>query len=569
MEIVATSGMTEHGDFPYQNYSGVDDTEIASDSSFQRLTRELALWSSNVRAATQRGNMFDRMAYSPPNNVFDEIRTARIALEQDDVVSGVADITEAFAFQGMKWEAGDDDEADVFNQWAARVNLDGFLRRMWREEYAASQCVVAMIWDYQDFTVRTRKTKKKSDATNSRKRRKQFRLWAPTDLRILDSTKIVPVGFSPVGDEKLAWCATEAEVKRYTDVESGNVTDAGMLLFFSGKYTPSRAEEEELVRLGVDAKNLLLLNPEMVWRHTVTKPDYQRFADVRIKSLFGLLDMKRQLMNADRAHLVGAANYILLIRKGTDERPAVPEEIEHLKENYKFIAKLPAIIADHRLQIDIIAPKIDLTLQNDKYDLIDTRILMRLLGTLSLGARGQRNETSVTLSHAVARMMENRRHMIRRGIEKEVSRAIVEHPRNRKYTADVVGSIAASQPVIEDEPSLVFLPRNVSLGFDAALMQALLALRTQREISRETILENFGLDQLAEAMRMEFEDEHYDDIFKTAIPFNGQQPTGNTGDSQTNGAQGGRPQGGGSPSQDATKQNRPTGDTGNTKRGND
>jgi hypothetical protein len=100
----------------------------------------------------------------------------------------------------------------------------------------------------------------------------------------------------------------------------------------------------------------------------------------------------------------------------------------------------------------------------------------------------------------------------------------------------------------------------------------MLSLRTQREISRETILEQFGLDQATEAMRMEHEEEFYDDIFKTQIPFAAPgvggppgQP-GNTGDPKANGAQGGRPPGGGQPSGDATKARPKTAD-GNTKKG--
>jgi hypothetical protein len=294
--------------------------------------------------------------------------------------------------------------------------------------------------------------------------------------------------------------------------------------------------------MGVPTDRLLLMNPDYVWRHTLTKGDYEAFPQLRMKSIFGLLDLKRQLMNADRASLIGAANYILLVRKGTDQRPAQQEEIDNLKENYNFIAKMPVIISDHRLEIDIIAPKIDLTLQSEKYDVLDTRILMRLLGTLSLGARGQRNETNVTLSHAVARMMENRRHMMKRSIERELAQAIVEHPNNKKPDLS---------QIIEEEPNLVFMPRNVTLGFDAALLQAMLSLRTQREISRETILEQFGLDQATEAMRMEHEEEFYDDIFKTQIPFAAPGVGGppdrpaNTGDPKANGAQGGRPPGGG------------------------
>ena len=89
------------------------------------------------------------------------------------------------------------------------------------------------------------------------------------------------------------------------------------------------------------------------------------------------------------------------------------------------------------------------------------------------------------------------------------------------------------------------------------------------EISRETILEQFGLDQSTEALRMEHEEEVYDDIFKTQIPFAAPgigQTTTDTGDPKANGAQGGRPVGGGKPSGDTTKPKAKT-PTGATKKG--
>lgn len=194
-----------------------------------------------------------------------------------------------------------------------------------------------------------------------------------------------------------------------------------MVTFFQGTYTPSQEEAGALGKLGVDTSRLLLMNPDFVFRHTLTRPDYERFADIRMKSLFTILDMKRQLMQADRAHLIGAANYILLIRKGGKDEPALPEEMANLRENYNFIAKMPVIISDHRLNIDIIAPKTDFVLDGSKYEVLDSRILARLLGTLTVGGKGQRNETQETLSSAVARTMENRRHMLKRTLEMELS----------------------------------------------------------------------------------------------------------------------------------------------------
>jgi hypothetical protein len=586
-DVEVTSGLER--EYELRNFSDLSDSVLRKDPQMQTLAKELSRWSDNLRSAQQKGSMFDRGAFTPPRNVYDEMRAARNALEVDDIVSGVGDITESFAFQGMKWESTNADEADVFNQWAGEVNMDGLLRRMWREEFCISQVIVAARWGWREYQVRGRVISEQQEEEHDdeklqqlteqqqglpvlpdkvkkpkgRKRRKKYRLYVPTHLNVLDATKIVPVGFSPIGPEKLAWCASKAEMGYWNDVEDGRIVDLDMQNFYLGQYKPPREEAERLAKMGVPVDRLLLLNPEMVWRHTLTKADYEAFPQLRMKSIFGLLDLKRQLVNADRASLIGAANYILLVKKGTDDRPAAQEEVDHLKENYNFIAKMPVIISDHRLSIEIICPKIDLTLQSEKYDVLDTRILMRLLGTLSLGARGQRNETNVTLSHAVARMMENRRHMMKRAIEQKIAKAIVEHPRNKK---------PGGEKVIEEEPNLVFLPRHVTLGFDAALLQALMSLRTQREISRETILEQFGLDQATEAMRMEHEEDVYDEVFKTQIPFAAPGMGGapgqgvNTGDPQQNGKQGGRPQGGGEPSKDATKARPKTGD-GNTKKG--
>jgi hypothetical protein len=573
LSVESASGLEE--EYELRNHSDLEDHQLRADPQMRGLLRELSRWTDGLRASQQRGNMFDRTAYTPPANVYDEMKAARTAMDFDDIVSGVADITESFAFQGMKFESTDADGADVFNQWSAEVNMDGVMRRMWREEYALSQLTVASRWGWRTYKVRGRVTsdqqEKEHDAEQlqqitdqqmgvptlpdkpkkpkGRKRRKEYRLWVPTQINILDSTKIVPVDHSPLNPEKLAWHASKAEIGLWNRVSNGEIVDLDMSNFFVGHYKPGRDEAARLARMGIDPDSLLLMNPEFTFRHTLTKADYEAYPQLRMKSLFPLLDLKRQLVNADRAALIGAANYILLVKKGTDDKPGTQEEVEHLKNNYNFIAKLPVIISDHRLNIEIITPKIDLTLQGDKYDTLDTRILMRLLGTLSIGARGQRNETNITLSNSVARMMENRRHMMKRTIEKYFVKAVCEHPKNTKANGD---------QQIEDEPNLVFLPRHVTLGFDQALVQALLSLRTQREISRETILEEFGLDQATEALRMEHEEEVYDEIFKTQIPFAapgaGGAPGGqNLGDPGANGRQGGRPAGGGAPTQDKTK----------------
>ncbi len=500
MSGLSTEQITKYG-------SVGDNAYIPEGASMREVATALSKWVDNARSATGRTGMFDRGAFTPSDNPYEEMRAARAAVKFDSLVAGIAEVTEAFAFQGVKWEGEDADEADVFNQLSRDMNLDALVRSMWREEYTYGQVVCAKLWGWREFTVRG-KTKK----GNARKRK--YRIWAPVQIRVLDSAKVVPVGVGPLGGERLAWQATQGEIGYYQTAYTGETIDPLMLAFFQGTYQPGFEEASQLALLGVDTSRLLAMNPEFVFRHTLTKPDYERFADVRLKSCFSLLDLKRQLMTSDRATLIGAANYILLIRKGDKDTPAQQEEIQNLKENYNFIAKLPVIISDHRLSIDIIAPKTDTTLDGDKYDTIDSRLLSRLLGTLSIGGKGQRNETQETISTAVARVMENRRHMLKRTLEVEMARAIVEHPRNAG--------------IFETEPNLVYSPRNIALSLDQAYVNALLALRTQREISRETILEFFGLDEATEAQRMEMEAEFFDDIFKTEIPYTAGSPAEGT-----------------------------------------
>jgi len=508
---------------------------IAKDPEMARLAREVGNWVEKARAGVvRRGGMFDRTMYNPPDSPYEQMRVARHAVTEDDVVGGVADATEALAFLGgLKWESEEADEADIFNQLSADLNLDAKIREMWRELFTTDQFVCAKLWGWKTYTVRGR-----TDKGNKRKR--TVRIWAPTRLAVLDSAHVVPIGHGPLREDRLAWLSTAVELDTWARAYSGEVIDPLMTTFFTGAHVPNDDEKHQLVEWGVHADRLLAMNPAWVFRHCHNRPDYKKFPDLRLRNVFGLLDLKRQLMASDRAMLVGAANYILLIRKGTDVAPAQQEEIANLKENYNFLAKLPVIISDHRLEIDIIAPKLDFVLKKEAYDVLDARILARTLA--SFATPGGRAEGE-SFNDILAAALQSRRHMIKRTLELELSRAIVEHPKN--------------EGVFKTKPSLVFTPRTVHVGVNQAHLQALLALRTQREMSRDTILEHLGLDQATEAQRMELEEAIYDDIFKTQIPFaaTGAQPGQGQPEQETpngtpespavSGRRGGRPVGGG------------------------
>jgi hypothetical protein len=515
---ISASGMP----LPWINATGLPNSVITEHHDTREIAYQLSTWVSKARAASGRSVAADPGVYVPSQNPYDEIRAARHALEHDSIVSGVAEVTEAMAFAGLSWESPNPDDADALNQLAEDSDLDGLMRRMWYDLYACSQVVVAGHWGWVEYTVR-------GQTKNGNRRKKSYRFWAPQQLRTLDPAKTVPTGTGPVAGEGLAWQASSGEIDAYWDAFDGRLSDPLMLSYFTGQYVPTVTEAAQMAADGVDTTRLLAMDASAVFRHTLTKPDYMRHPAVRMRSVFSVLDLKQQLLASDRAMLVGAANYILLVRKGTDAAPAQQQEITHLRENFNYVAKLPVIFSDHRLEIEIIAPKTDFVLDRDRYDALDDRLLTRLLGTLLIPGRGR--DTTDTVATAVARTMENRRHMMRLCLQRRISRAIVDHPRNRG--------------VFEQPPSLVFSPRNIALAADPVYAQGLLALRTQREISRETILEYFGLDEAVEAMRMQTEEEFFDDIFRTQVPFSATPP-----------AAGDAPTAPGDPPPDATGNNR-------------
>lgn len=571
MTVTTTESRGEQPTFV--NLTDLPNTAVQG--SMREVASQITRWVTDQRGGDRKGSLFDRSAYMAPDNPFDQMRIARNALSNDDMVSGTAEVTEGLIFQGLKWESESADDADVFNQMSKTLDLDRFVRQAYREEFAVSQVIVATWWGWKEYTVRGRsnpdelpleevtdpttgvvsyeeprdpKTNRPMKRPKGVKRKKKYRVWAPVAITTLDSSKVVPVGNLMWGRERLAWQATKEELLAF---DQG--LDPTMDTLFLGRYvvTENSAEEKELMALGIDTKRLLELNPAYVWRHTATRPNHQRFPDVRLKSVFKLLDLKQQLMEADRVSLIGAANYILLIKKGTKDDPAYPEEISNLKENFTTVAKLPVIVSDHRLEIEIIVPSQDYTLDQEKYDLIDKRILGRLLGSMGVASSGQRNESTLTTGRMVARILETKRHMLKRSLELHIATQVCEHPYNQK---------ADGSKLFEDEPNLAFTPRNVQLDADSQITQAVLALRTQKEISRESILEYFGFDQAVEAQRREYEeDSGLDAIFETQVPFSAEGPGGggNAGGlpPQVSGASGGRPTGGGKPTADATKAN--------------
>lgn len=538
---------TAEGDVAWVNASGLEVTP-ALETAVDRVARQVASWVDETQGRS-RSHLFDRSAYATPRDPYQVMRVAKGAVENDDVVGSVADAIEGYMFhQGMKWEAENEDDADVFNQISRDLNLDHQLRIWNREEFTYSQVVIGLWWGQRSYTVRG-KTQK------GNKKRSKYDIACPVAMTFLDPLKVVPLPPGPFGQDRLAWHASRGEYADYAAMSAGmRPFDPVMSEFFAGMVTGLSQETRSLLASWrIDPSRLIYLNPRNVFRHTRTKAPYEAFPSVRLKSIFPQLDLKQQLMEADRVSLVGAANYILLVKKGVKDDPATQEELDNLNAGMKTLAKLPVIVGDHRLEIEIITPEQQWTLDHEKYDTLDSRILSRTLGTLTAGSSsvGERSTGSISPGTSVGRMLQSRRDMMARTIEAEIARAIVEHPMNVN--------------AFDEAPSLAFTQRNIQVVSDVEFAQQVMALRTQKEISRESTLDYFGFDQATEAQRREMEEERFDDIFQTQVPFSAGGPGGPSGqegpngageDPSVSGARGGRPQGGGQSAQSPQAQTR-------------
>lgn len=510
---------TTSGEMVVINDSDVDTKDIQDaldqfpnpNADVQQARKILANWSQNIHS--RRGGIFQRDAYVAPGKIFDQFDTAEKAVEEDDIVSGVYETTESLAFSQMHIDCQDEDEQDIWDQIYENLDLDARVREMWREIFQFSNLYYGVYWGKKDFKVRG-----VTDKGNA-KRRSFNGLKVPLGITILDPRKVVPAGTFMFNKESLVYLASEGESDQFNRILSGGQGGDGLSVVdpivsqLILKEVPMEflGSRNYLNQLGVGNSSmtkLFLLNPQNVFRHTLTRPQYKAIASVRMRSIFDLLDAKHQLKEMDRAHLLGATNWILLIKKGSDAQPGTRNEIQSLSNYVQQSARIPVIVSDHRLEIEIITPKTDHTLQAEKYDILDSRIAQRLF-QMFVNPGGGRKEDSMKLARVIAAGMENRRDGLKRSFEKNVLFPI------RKM----------NETAFTSDPSLAFNPRHIALDFDMNLANFLMDLRDRGELSRETLLAEFSYSQEEEAWNRKIEKKKYDGIFETNVPFAGGRPT--------------------------------------------
>lgn len=528
------------GSISYVNEAGVSSEVIKELRENRDIASAIEKWSSSLHEEASSGgsfSLFNRGRWQDVKHPFAQMSRCAWAVENDEVLGTLCDVIESLMFQKMRFELYDRDQEDFWNQWAGTVNLDARMREMAREVMKCSQFYIGMLWESKSYRVRDDQVQsaldeeeehrkellakreplaaeqeellrgsKPDDARprGNRSRRKEFVVDVPTSFTIFDPTKILPVGSLMFGKERFAYIATEAEEQGFTAVMSGTVADGMVLQLVERKYQPTPADIAECAQLGVDHNRLWLLKADAVFRHHLTKAQYERFAPVRLKQVLPILEMKEHLRNADRAALIGATNFIIVITKGTDKHPARAQEIQNLQEQSRIIARLPVLVGDHRLNVSIVAPPLDNTLIESRWQVLDSRLVFRALNTFSPVVQGGNSSgTGLSeMSRVVARGLESRRHMLVRDIERHVFKAMMDR----------------NASTLTEFPDLTFAPKRITLDFNADVLAQILKLRDRGDISRETTLEELDYDQDVEVVRRAREKAQFDHVFASSTP---------------------------------------------------
>jgi hypothetical protein len=547
----------------YVNESGLPDDVIDRHFSRGKGLREISSviekWSQSLSGATinQTLDVFNRnKGIDSALHIHAVMARCSWAVENDDVLSTLADVIEGLMWQKNRFELIDTDQQDMWSQWAATVNLDRFLRQCGREEFKNSQFYVGVQWGNKVYKVqenqveeqleefereREKKDREKEakdreafiaankdmegfvmppelpeieddgPGRGNRKRKKTFPVNVPIALTIFDPTKVIPVGTLMFGRERFAYIATREEEEAFNQVMRGEVADPMVRDLIEAKYQPTGMDRAACADIGVDYSKLWLFRQDALFRHTQTKAEYERYAPVRLKTVLPILEMKQHLRASDRASLIGNTNFIVVITKGTDKLPAKPAEIANLQEQARVIARLPVLVGDHRLHVEIISPSTDNTLIDSRWQVLDGRLVFAALRTFSPVTQGGNSSGAGVkeMSQIVAQGLMSRRHMITRTIEAKLFQMIMDK----------------NDGVIDEFPKLEFSPKRITVDFNQDIMNGILKLRDRGDISRETTLEELDFDQETEALRRGREKVVFDDTFQSQTPHS--SPTSN------------------------------------------
>lgn len=482
--------------------------------------------------ANDTGSFLGRSRFRTPGCVFDEIALARNLAERDDDVGAAMDFMSATAFgDGMQNTDVDEEVIALYNKVAENADLDMMFHEFYREWLIARQFTSVCAFTSESFQFQPEGADRQRTRT----------VIAPV-VGVLPAEQIRIVGNDVFRTGQLAYKPATAAQEMW------------LAEFFGERTTPARKAQmrrqepvlttllvEELEDQDEDAsgyysstpdppsgRKVYRLNPRLAARSAGAKGTWKYPRPLMTRN-FALLEAKRLLNFMDYALLQAGTNFLVVAKQGSDARPGMPEELQHLRQQVAHASRAGVLIGDHRLSVEIITPKLEELLSPTKRKLLGRKLAMALMRipehmTDNPAAEGMRAELEV-----IQRVVTADRLVIRRHVQRHIYGEV------EKRNANVAGR------------ARILFPKIVLQGTQA-FTDYVLKLRDRGDIPRRYAVEAAGFDYDAAVATRRREKANGDDraLTPAPVPFSAPGPQDNgggrpPGGSPNNGLPGARP----------------------------
>jgi hypothetical protein len=369
-------------------------------------------------AGNETGSMLARSRYSTPANVFDEIKLARdLSLRDDDIRATLGAMIAIAYREGMENFSADEETQIVFNKIAAKGDYDGVLKRIMLEYLVAQQVTTVSLYTRQAF-----------DFTHSGVSRTISRTVAAPYIGIIPAEYIRVMGDDMFNNAPLCYVPENQKVREWLEAYFANsVTPAKRAEL--ARQQPvwaslfvDKVEVENNINLIGSTVTAYVLNPLMASR--MKAPSTGAYPRPLMVANFALLEAKRLLNLLDYAYLTGGVNFLVIAKKGTDNLPGQPEEIENLREVLRRSSRSGVIVGDHRLNIEIVTPDLKEVLNASKRKLLARQVSATML-RLPPAAVEENNQGEQAVVEILSAVITSDRNDVKRHVENKIYDDIV------------------------------------------------------------------------------------------------------------------------------------------------
>lgn len=481
----------------------------------------------------QGGSLMNRSEFRQPVGVHEEIRLARWLAERDDDVGAVIGemIGTAFA-EEMEAQHPDERTQAVFTAINEAADMEGALAEMYREWLIASQCTTATLFTRENLEYTLGDASARPESVSV----------AVPKIGVLASENVRVLGNDTFGGGQLCYVPENEKLRRWLGEYFSPATSparkhqmgledrvSANLFVRPTSIDPFSLEEPSLYATG---GIIYVLNPKMVKRVTMPKGQWRDPRPMLTRN-FQLLEAKRLLNILDFALLQGGSNFIVVAKKGSDQRPAKGNEIANLREVVRRASKVGLIVGDHRLSFEVITPDLKEMLNGEKRRMIGRKMVMAMMRVAEHSTENSSTEGMAAEMEIFARVMS----WDRSTLSKHLRRTVYKETATRN-------------PDKLKGPATLWFPKILLQGLQF-WSETILKLRDRGDISRRSTVQSAGFNYDAELAQRGRELANGDDetLIPGSVPHNspdlpGQQPGGTPGKTPADN-EGGRPKKGG------------------------